>query len=142
MKNTKLFIANLVVLILFNLLIVWYIAVLLLPSSLWFNYISLENVSARGDIVMASRFEKPRAVTLRYNDVLFCDFGNGTIRFSSSESSSVKAPSPLKTSLWKYEGKTPSTLSVCLIRSDITAKVLFDIEKTASVSSQMFAYTP
>lgn len=142
MKNTRAYIFNLVILILFNLLILLYIAVLLLPTSFWFTYVSLTNVSADKEIIMASQYIKPRKTILTYNDVLFCDLGKGPIRYSSNSSESLSSSHELRTSIWRYEGNKPSVVSACKMTSDITTHVLFGIEKTASVSSQLFIYKP
>lgn len=142
MIDTRAYIFNIVLLVLFNLMIVTYIALLLLPSSVWFTYSSLSNVSAHGEIIMASKYTKPIKSTLEYNDVLYCDFGSGPIRFSSHVSESVYSTHTERVALWRYEGTKPLYLTVCKINSDIKTHILFGIEKTASISSQLFVYRP
>ena len=142
MIDTRAYIFNIVLLVLFNLMIVTYIVLLLLPSSVWFTYSSLSNVSAHGEIIMASKYTKPIKSTLEYNDVLYCDFGSGPIRFSSHVSESIYSAHTERVALWRYEGNKPAVTTVCKMNSDITAKILFGIDKTASISSQLFVYKP
>jgi len=142
MKNRSIFISSMVIIAMLIALMLGYICVLLLPSSKWFTYISMENVSANRDIIMMSKFTKPIQSTLTYNDVLRCDLGKGMVRYSSNLSQSAAAPHETKTTLWRYEGRTPSIETVCTMSSDISTKVLFGIEKTASVSSKMFVFHP
>lgn len=142
MKNRSVFISSIVIITMLIALILGYIYVLLLPSPKWFTYLSIENVSANKDIIMVSKFTKPIQTTLTYNDVLRCDMGKGIVRYSSNLSQSAAAPHETKTTLWRYEGRTPPVKTVCFMSSDISAKVLFGIEKTASVSSKMFVFHP
>lgn len=142
MKSRAVFISSIVVIAMLIALIIGYIYVLILPSSKWFTYISMENVSANRDIIMMSKFTKPIQSTLTYNDVLRCDMGKGIVRYSSNLSQSAAAPHETKTTLWRYEGRTPSVETVCTMSSDISTRVMFGIEKSASVSSQMFVFKP
>lgn len=142
MKHTTLYIISLLTILSVLFLIICYLAVLLSPSSVWFEYESLKNQSAQKNIMMHSVVDKRRLADLHYNDVLRCNFGEGYVYFSSFLSESTYETAAKTTYTWRYQGEVPKTPSKCYIRSVITATVEFGVEKKITIESLPFIYTP
>lgn len=142
MKSTFAFRLSIAIIMVLSILITTYIVILVTPASYWFSYKGLEVKSAHKDIYMVSTYEKSVAEPLTYNDILFCDFGDGLIRFSSNLSRSVAKSSTLRSVTWRYEGITPSMQCVCTIESQIEVLVPFSIIKSQTIKSLPFIFTP
>lgn len=142
MKDIKFKISLLAVALYFIFGVV-YLVILLLPSSIWFRYYSVDVVSAHGrNIVFSSTYEKSRPATLFYNDILRCDFGQGEQRYSSNLSESLLNSFPKITVKWTYEGRVPTEKAVCRMDSIIKVQAPLGILKPTGIQSLPFTYTP
>lgn len=142
MKSTWAFRLSISIILALSILITTYIVVLVTPTSYWFKYQKLEVKSAYKDLYMISTYEKSIAEPLIYNDILFCDFGDGLVRFSSNMSKSVAKSSALRSVIWRYEGLTPNMQCVCTIESQIDVLVPFSVVKSQTIKSLPFIFTP
>lgn len=142
MRNILFFRLAIASILALSILLAGYIVILVSPPDRWFKYQKIANVDAGKDIFMTSTYEKGITDPLTYNDVLFCDFGNGLIRFSSNMSKSLARSSTLKTATWRYEGQTPNKEGMCEIESQIEVVVPFSIIKSQTIRSSPFKYSP
>lgn len=144
MKSALAFRLSISIILALCILITSYIVILVLPTSHWFNYRELKNYSSKGEIYMLSSFEKSVSEPLIYNDILFCDFGTGEVRYSSNLSRSVakSVPKGGKIVIWRYEGRVPKLKCVCYIESQIDVYAPFGIKKEQTIRSLPFIYQP
>lgn len=98
----------------------------------WFEYKSVtpfkESFQAGEEVVFESSRVVHRDVLLRFNDVLFCDFGGpvGRQTYSNYVSEGFFEAHEPKRRRWTYQGATPQRPAVCDLESEITAILDFD----------------
>lgn len=115
------------------------------PSSLYFNYSSVEPVTTPIEIgsdyiLMESTLEVRVDGNLYWNDVLRCIDQNMRFTYFSQQdtSSQVVYSGPERTSQWYYRGEIPEYSTTCQIRSVIRRKLPFGIEKQQVLNSSYF----
>ena len=111
-----------------------YTALSLLPLSTWIKYDQVtvfEPVEAGGPIEMLSVLHRYRSVDMIYNDVLFCDLGDGRgfRLYSPQDGRYSNAPKSKETivSNWVYTQPVPRKKSTCFIKSAPTVELKYGI---------------
>lgn len=114
-----------------------------LPRSSFFTYEhvipSKEKFAIGEELQFISVSEVKRTVNFYWEDILFCDFGEGFGYFSTykSNKSHVEPYTKKSTNPWSYQGKLPKTKSSCYLRSFISHK-----DKTGAVKNQILDKSP
>ena len=124
-------------------MMLYYVVVRLLPSSIWFNYYGLINESAKGSIEMISDRERKVATPIAFTDILFCSKNGYDFSYYSSQTNAgIIKSHKRKKILWTYAAPTPTSPRTCKIESTITATVDFGIQKRQTIETLPFNYQP
>ena len=117
----------------------------LMPVEHYFEYRAVEPVQAAykrcEDLTMISYVKRPAPTVMSYVDVLRCDSGDGFYLVDSDVwPASLSDPvDALDTGEpWTYQGKRPSTNSLCYFRSTVCAVLDYGIDKCEVIPSERF----
>ena len=121
----------------------FYSFLLISPSSLWFEYYSIEPETATvgQQIRLKSTYQINRKVDMGWNDVLYCKNGapNSYIFHSSSDTLANNLPPTdgKTTIIWKYP-HVPETPTECYMVSTISIYLPWGIKKTKQIIGDKF----
>lgn len=122
-----------------------YIGFVLVDHSYWFNYTKIESskpiYTLWEDIYFQSFNIRPLESSMERNDVLYCDFGYWSRRYSEYNSSN-KFAQPVDFSsgskFRRYDAGIPMVKSECYLEANVTADLWRGIKKKQKVLSNTF----
>jgi len=121
-------------------------ALLLMPSSYWFEYHSVrpvkESFRLGESLEFVSVSQVYRKVNFEWRDILFCDFGDGFAYYSHYPSGrdDVMPRGRQTTSRWFYQGVIPNYAAQCYLESNISHVATFGIEKHQKLVGPFFTF--
>lgn len=117
-----------------------------MPRSWWYTYTKIEPVPplrAGQPITFRSYVIRKRPTSVSWNDILFCDIGDGQgFRFWSSQNTANSYSEKIMDGTtgvpWNYGAAVPMNPATCYLRSTSTLHLSFGIEKQQTIESERF----